>query len=272
MSKKIDDMVLKMLKTYRKASDKNYIMELTKDNFKDFCYNDYTTWKNFSDECKKLNIDMSKILLLPDAGFMQNVFYHPTDGVYGNIMLDYKYLSMFQVPKRVGMIAEKVKENFEKHDWNLYFSFIPDPFKIIEFENAYAKLRENTENSSDDIFECFKAAYVSLDYSNGLWNKDIVRGIIEEQKAKNKQVHEDDGDAVIIEIYRGAGTESTDITEAISWTTSKKVARSFADKGDNGVIYTAEVKETDVVPIEETGEDEVLVLYEDLLNIEKEAI
>lgn len=270
MNKKADNMVLKILKAYRKASDKNCIMVLTKNNFKDFCYNDYTTWENFSNECKRLNIDMSKILLLSDAGFMQNVFYHPFDGVYENIMLDYKYLSMFQVPKRVEVIVEKVKENFEKHDWSLYFSFIPDPFKIIEFENAYAKLRKNTENSSDDIFECFKAAYVSLDYSNGLWNKDIVRGIIEEQKVKNKQAKEIDDN--IIEIYRGAGTESTDITEAISWTTSKKVARSFADKGDNGVIYTAEVKETDVVPIEETGEDEVLVLCEDLLNIEKEAI
>ena len=109
-----------------------------------------------------------------------------------------------------------------------------------------------------------------MDYSNGLWNKDIVRGIIEEQKVKNKQVKEIDDN--IIEIYRGAGTESTDITEAISWTTSKKVARSFADKGDNGVIYTAEVKETDVVPIEENGEDEVLALYENLLNVEEERI
>ena len=270
MNKKTDDMVLKMLKAYRKASDKNYIMELTKDNFKDFCYNDYTTWENFSDECKKLNIDMSKISLLPDAGFMQNVFYHPTDGVYENIMLDYKYLSMFQVPKRVEVITEKVKENFEKHDWDLYFSFIPDPFKIIEFENVYAKLKEDSKNNSGEIFECFKAVYVSLDYSNGLWDKDIVRGIIEEQKAKNRQLEETNDN--IIEIYRGAGTESTDITEAISWTTSKEVARSFADKGDNGIIYTAEIEEKNTVPIKETGEDEVLVLYEDLLNIEKEAI
>lgn len=270
MSSKTDDMVLKMLKTYRKASDKNYIMELTKDNFKNFCYNDYTTWENFSNECKKLNIDISKILLLPDAGFMQNVFYHPTDGVYENIMLDYKYLSMFQVPKRVEVITEKVKENFEKHDWDLYFSFIPDPFKIIEFENVYMKLKEDSKNNSNEIFECFKAGYVSLDYSNGLWDKDIVREIIEEQKAKNKQVKEPDDN--IIEIYRGAGTESTDITEAISWTTSKEVARSFADKGNDGVIYTAEVEEKNTVFIEETGEDEVLVLYEDLLNIEKETI
>lgn len=270
MNKKADNMVLKILKTYRKASDKNYIMVLTKNNFKDFCYNDYTTWENFSNECKKLNIDMSKIFLLSDAGFMQNVFYHPFDGVYENIMLDYKYLSMFQVPKRVEVINKKIKEHYKEKDWDLYFSFIPDPFKIIEFENVYMKLKEDSKNNSNEIFECFKAVYVSLDYSNGLWDKDIVREIIEEQKAKNKQVKEPDDN--IIEIYRGAGTESTDITEAISWTTSKKVARSFADKGDNGVIYTAEVKETDVVPIEETGEDEVLVLCEDLLNIEKEAI
>lgn len=266
MNKKADNMVLK---TYRKASDKNYIMVLTKNNFKDFCYNDYTTWENFSNECKRLNIDMAKILLLSDAGFMQNVFYHPFDGVYENIMLDYKYLSMFQVPKRVEVINKKIKEHYKEKDWDLYFSFIPDPFKIIEFENVYAKLKENNKNNSDEIFECFKAVYVSLDYSNGLWNKDIVREIIEEQKAKNKRLKKNDN---TIEIYRGAGTESTDITEAISWTTSKEVARSFADKGDNCIIYTAEIEEKNTVFIEETGEDEVLVLYEDLLNIEKEAI
>lgn len=269
MNKKADNMVLKILKTYRKASDKNYIMVLTKNNFKDFCYNDYTTWENFSNECKRLNIDMAKILLLSDAGFMQNVFYHPFDGVYENIMLDYKYLSMFQVPKRVEVINKKIKEHYKEKDWDLYFSFIPDPFKIIEFENVYAKLKENNKNNSDEIFECFKAVYVSLDYSNGLWNKDIVREIIEEQKAKNKRLKKNDN---TIEIYRGAGTESTDITEAISWTTSKEVARSFADKGDNCIIYTAEIEEKNTVFIEETGEDEVLVLYEDLLNIEKEAI
>lgn len=269
MNKKADNMVLKILKTYRKASDKNYIMVLTKNNFKDFCYNDYTTWENFSNECKRLNIDMAKILLLSDAGFMQNVFYHPFDGVYENIMLNYKYLSMFQVPKRVEVINKKIKEHYKEKDWDLYFSFIPDPFKIIEFENVYAKLKENNKNNSDEIFECFKAVYVSLDYSNGLWDKDIVREIIEEQKAKNKRLKKNDN---TIEIYRGAGTESTDITEAISWTTSRAIAKSFANKSENGVIYIAEVKEKDVVPIEETGEDEVLVLYEDLLNIEKEAI
>lgn len=269
MNKKADNMVLKILKTYRKASDKNYIMVLTKNNFKDFCYNDYTTWENFSNECKRLNIDMAKILLLSDAGFMQNVFYHPFDGVYENIMLDYKYLSMFQVPKRAEVINKKIKEHYKEKDWDLYFSFIPDPFKIIEFENVYAKLKENNKNNSDEIFECFKAVYVSLDYSNGLWDKDIVREIIEEQKAKNKRLKKNDN---TIEIYRGAGTESTDITEAISWTTSKEVAWSFADKGGNGIIYTAEIEEKNTVFIEETGEDEVLVLYKDLLNIEKEAI
>lgn len=109
-----------------------------------------------------------------------------------------------------------------------------------------------------------------MDYSNGLWNKNIVREIIEEQKTKNRQLEETDDN--IIEIYHGAGTESTDITEAISWITSKEVARNFADKGNDGVIYTAEIKEKDAVPIEGTGEDEVLALYENLLNVEEERI
>lgn len=129
MNKKADNMVLKILKTYRKASDKNYIMVLTKNNFKDFCYNDYTTWENFSNECKRLNIDMAKILLLSDAGFMQNVFYHPFDGVYENIMLDYKYLSMFQVPKRVEVINKKNKRTLQRKRLGPLFFFHSRPIQ-----------------------------------------------------------------------------------------------------------------------------------------------
>lgn len=248
---------LEMAKNYRSASNRDNIIKLNKNNFSDFCYTNTSNWNNFSKACKENNIDMSKILLLKDGPMLQNVFYHPSKGVYENIMLDPKYFTMFSVPQRIEMITEKINKYYESKDWELYFAFVPDAFKIIEFENIFPTL------DKDEVFDCFKAAYTRLDYSRGLWNKEMVEDIIKYQKSKNDQSNEN-----IITIYRGEGNESALVDEAFSWTTNREVAESFADKGFNGVVFEATIKEKDVVFVEDTGEDEVLVLYNDLLTLD----
>ena len=242
---------------YRSACAEENIEVLSADNFEDFNYTE-TTYEEFSEACDEYNIDINKILVCRNMPFMNNIFYNSSNGVYEPIMLDPRYFKMFKFDQRIKHITNKINKYYTNKEWDMYFAFVPDTFKIIEYERLFKEL------DKENKFEAFKCAYLRLDRALGLWKKEIVEEIIEIGKEANNPNNNN-----IITIYRGEGSKSLLPTEAISWTTSKRVAKSFANRGNHhGIIHTATVKEKDVVIIDDTGEYEVWVKYDDLLTID----
>ena len=77
-------------------------------------------------------------------------------------------------------------------------------------------------------------------------------------------------------VYRGAGTESTAIEKAISWTLDKTTAVGFANNWGHakvsGVIFTAQIKYRNIVDyLSGRNEQEILLNYKDLVNVTHES-
>lgn len=72
---------------------------------------------------------------------------------------------------------------------------------------------------------------------------------------------------LVLTIFRGQTPESTELEHALSWTTDIQYAEYFANRfGSEGVIYQARVRHDQVLAYA-SRESEVLVQYDDLIDV-----
>lgn len=104
-------------------------------------------------------------------------------------------------------------------------------------------------------------------------NPNALREIVSGRSARQEKASQDAMADLpgIITIYRGAGTNSTPVNKAISWTTDIGKAYFFASwryDGKEARIYTAKVKKEDVIEyITDRGESEIITFPECILDM-----
>lgn len=142
---------------------------------------------------------------------------------------------------------------------HLYF-MMQSNMRALDFIKNYHRIPKN------QLKDVFLYIYQSMDYAFDVFPDNVLNDIFSSLKEENNNTSEK-----LIRIYRGTTPESTPLEKAYSWTTSKKIAKFFADRfqtGD-GVIYRGYIKEKDIIYRDRDGEFEVLCKFEDIQNIEE---
>lgn len=150
-------------------------------------------------------------------------------------------------------------------------SYSPSSLKIENFIRNYQNFdKEDLKDIFLDIYSSIENDYDKLKdifykiFTKGTYSKDDFN-------IMNCPVEFIDNETIII--YRGVHSESLDIEKAFSWTTSYETAKWFSNRrgtSSSGKIFKANIKIKDIYCINcERNENEVLIEYSDLINIEE---
>lgn len=247
-------------------SDEKYINEFLKlvNSFNMLINNgkrlDVNEIKNIAKEQK---VDMKNLLIFKDREFMDKYIYlykgFPIAFPIGG-GIDKSFLLIKNICNKI----DKYIKGDECLDY--IFTFIYKPLKIFWFNLMYDELHA-------DKYEVFQDMYSSLEYGFSGISKNIIEECFKlNEEDKNMLIEKfADKDGYII-IYRGEGKLSTNVEEAYSWTVNENIAKWFAKRFDNedeiNYIYRAEVH-IDNIRFYYDREEEVIVTYDDLVELEK---
>lgn len=217
--------------------------------------------------CNKFNIDVKHIFFNQEHSFSP-VFYYK-DTVYVPIELfNEDFIENFYIAKRIEEQTKKHKEWIENKNFNMLFSLIDRQISFIAYKKLFDKIPDN------DKFDIFIDIYIDSEYGFGdFLELDFVKEVIKYKKDNNEELIDKLNPVNgYVTIYRGEGTKSTPIDRAYSWTTNLNTALFFANRfyqSKGSKIFKAKVHIDDIIAyIEDRDEDEVLVLYEDLKDVE----
>ena len=122
----------------------------------------------------------------------------------------------------------------------------------------------NSELDIDNIIkrDILEETYSSLEYIN---DYDSFRDLFIQLKRYSGDIDLEDE----VVIYRGGTDRSTDIEEALSWTTSLDVAKFFSTRFDGEqFLFKAKVKKENILAyINSRKEYEVIVSFEDIYDV-----
>lgn len=157
---------------------------------------------------------------------------------------------------------------------HLYF-MMQSNMKALDFVKNYKKIPRG------QLSEIFLDIYQSMDFSFDVFPDDVINDIFSLLKEENNNNSEECGATCLrtdssmqceklVRIYRGQSEHNTPLKKAYSWTTSKKIAKFFANRFETqGTIYRGYIKECDIVHRDRDGEFEVLCRFKDVQNIEE---
>lgn len=213
---------------------------------------DSMSFTEFSDYMESHGLPMDNLWVI-NRRAMFNLYYAvPDKGLYADFFINKGHLE--QTIGTAGTFIEHLANAIKKEnsllleqDYSTYYTMsVPDTFKVYDFEYRYKDIPE------DSVFEVWRLVHEFLDYSYGLWNRDILRYVFSKAPiAKNPDKE--------IVIYRGIGEESQDVDTAFSWTTKLSVATWFACKHGTGIsVAKAVVKCGDVIVLDDSHECEVI--------------
>ena len=124
-----------------------------------------------------------------------------------------------------------------------------------------------------NVYQLFLDIYINSDYGFSSLSKENIQKVITKKSKKEidetKNILEDFPD--VLTVYRGCGSESSDMENAYSWTIKSSVALFFATRFDNKspILYKAKVKKEDIWEFIDNEEKECLILPNKLFDIEE---
>lgn len=173
-----------------------------------------------------------------------------------------KILELDKKKKSFSEWIEELQENrgnlIEENGYiAFYFWYMPKPLLLYDFYKRYKDIPEN------EIIEVFTEIYSMVDYGFSAWKKEVLDYVLAKVDRDSSEEY--------VTVYRGEGEKSTEVSKAYSWTTNFYVALFFAVRyGGGTAVYRAKVKKCDILMhIDSRNEDEVMVYYENLEEIEK---
>lgn len=165
-----------------------------------------------------------------------------------------------------GLLAEGDYESYFIHTdkrirltmYKKLFNDIPDELKVEIFRSVYT--------SSEVGFDMLKPNFIKQIYS-------CKTDEIDSSLWETAEVTEDG----YVMIYRGYNGLNTPLEKAYSWTIDKKVAEWFAERfqneGNGRELITAKVRKENILDyLPNRNEEEVLVLPEDVIIVQREKI
>lgn len=193
-----------------------------------------------------------------------------TTGLYDVVLFDGKWAFMeyhnfpgMDIAGNWKKFKERMNKWEQKKDYDTLMSFVPKAYKksIVEHnlheipEQDRRSLLIDIRTSSEYQFEEFDEEVFVPEM---LKSKDGAEDLQELKKLHPEEV---------VTIYRGETPQSTELENALSWTTKIEFAEFFANRfSSEGVIYQAEVEFDKILAFTER-ESEVLVQFDDLMNI-----
>lgn len=215
----------------------------------------------------KLGYDVEKIHFHPSS-ILASFFYvdEYTTGTLFDLSLSTLGDSFFVNVLEMNDVHKKMLIE----DKNYYMYFFPEgnPFVTDYFKKYYHLIPK------EEIVNVFVEMYTVLETGFEYFSNELIQEIfsLASQEEIDKLLTETYGTVTdTYTIYRGEHEDSNSIENSLSWTLSQEVAEFFASRinGAKGNIYTATVKKEDILYyINLRDEEEVLVNYKDLTNIE----
>lgn len=215
----------------------------------------------------RLKID-TNYLFFDKENSMNPVLYYK-DTVYVPIdTFNEEIINMLGIDKRINTQTKVHKDWILKGEFESLFSFIDTRILFKVYKDLFEQI------PNEKKFDIFIDVYVLAEYGFGEF---LDRNFIEEVlKYKNNNRHNIENirkHNKYINIYRGSASNSSKIEDAYSWTTNINTALFFAtrfNQTDDSSLYKASVHMDDIIDyIEDRGENEVLVFYDKLKDVEK---
>ena len=171
------------------------------------------------------------------------------------------YFNICNIKELIDKRKEYINKCIDEKDFNSIFYLIEKPYRMQVFiENFYIIPNKYKYN-------IFLEIYISSEYGF----KELIESGFIDIILKYKPEKEYNGLPEELIIYRGEGKLSTEKEKALSWTLKKEVAEFFANRfNSNGKIYKGKVKKENIIDyLKERGEEEILVKYENIYDIEE---
>ena len=218
---------------------------------------DNWTFKEFTDLLEEKGLNIDKVVVIEN--FQEyNIFY--MDYERGLYSITYLHLNRDLFIKSL-FFQTFTRENTHliNNDYrNFYYLSVPHAFKIYDFQKRYREI------PTDIVFAIWEEIHTKLDYSLNKWDKEVLSYVFSyaPKNTYNGKLQSDGR----IKIYRGMGTKSTPIEEAISWTTDFNMAVLFTSHLDQNFegghkIYVGYVNPDDII-LAIKKEDEIIVPFE----------
>lgn len=163
----------------------------------------------------------------------------------------------------------QIEHSLEKKDYHSLLSMTENIIKIEMFIKYFHDIPDK------DKYDIFRNVYQKSEYNFRQLEPDFLENVFSYRRESKKWVKNmkllrtkvvSDGWLVV---YRGEGSKSSSIEDALSWSLDKETAEFFANRFDEtGVLYQAKVHIDNVLDyIDERNEEEVLVDFQDLTDI-----
>lgn len=245
------------------------IIPISEDALKTFgTYYSKLSFEELDLKFKKFKIPINNIKIVTNnivqLWYMEDGVFIPIHGIEDNILSMIKVMDV-AINRRARMKSLMGNESLMPYFRELYFA--SQEFLFFEFLRLYKQISE------DEVYDIFRFCYTHVDYGFDRLPRSLIEELLVSKKNKplskpSKGFKKDDRG--LVEVYRGVSKKSFDINKSNSWTTNLSVAANFASRFRemDGAIYTAYIKEEDIVDyIEDGGENEVILIPKDLIDM-----
>lgn len=211
----------------------------------------------------------------PGRKFAGTFYADYEKGLYLTLYPSRKYLKDHLSCTHLETWQQKAAAALERKTWPEYYRlYVPVPMLIYDFQQRYQDI------SPAEVFSVWHSIYKRIDYSNGMWNPDILEYVFSQASPPSLPPADADGR---VTLYRGTGALSQPPEKAISWSTHPGNALWFATHFGQGThIVVAKVRPEDIVAYDEgyRVENEVILrpgtekewFYEDMIPAVKETV
>ena len=206
-----------------------------------------------------------------------NTYYADYDrGLYGEIFLQRKMLDgPLPLYKAAARLNRKMVLELVSRQWGSYYlKCVPLPMLPYDFQRRYRDI------PPDEVFQVWYGIYKRIDYSNGIWQPEVLDYVFSNAPVPECPAPDPDG---LVTIYRGMGELSAPPEQAISWSTHPGNALWFAVHSGRGThVAVAHIRPEQIVWYADKyyNENEVIVRpgtiteyrYEDMIPATEEYV
>lgn len=190
------------------------------------------------------------------------VYYNPPH-YYAFMGLDGSMDEMFKHEREgFSITLKEIDKVLSEKNYSMYFYYVEGPYDLLLFNELFDSLE------GQDKYDVLVDLYVSSEYGHSQITRDMwVTAIKERTSATNKELPTDDE---VLTIYRGEASESTDVTEAMSWSLSPSVASRFLgySMGIDSKLYQAKINRSDIIDyLDSRSEAEIVCFPEDIFDV-----
>lgn len=200
-----------------------------------------------------------------------NVFMHlPAKALADELLNEERPASFF---RNFLHVIKDIDESYLNKDFEHLFILIDTPNRLPLFNLLFDEIIDVL--SPDQFKDLFSDIYIQTEYNFENTNMDAIMDVLKQTDRNIDLIDAEADKDGYYTIYRGEATKSSSLETAYSWSLSQDVALRFAkrfqhDEDDtaNRYIHAARVHVDDIILHIKTSENEVLVSYDKLVDIE----